>query len=103
MQQSVLDELQQWYAARCDGDWEHHHGVHIGNLDNPGWMVTIDLTGTALENTPFTEVRDQYEDELDWMICQKRGSQFVGNGGPRKLEAILRVFLGWAKTASEPA
>jgi hypothetical protein len=27
--QSPLNRLSLWYAARCDGDWEHDSGVKI--------------------------------------------------------------------------
>jgi ribosomal protein L37E len=35
----LLSKLSDWYAAQCDGDWEHEFGIHIGTLDNPGWSV----------------------------------------------------------------
>jgi hypothetical protein len=35
--------LEQWYQEQCDGDWEHHCGVTIETLDNPGWLVQADL------------------------------------------------------------
>jgi hypothetical protein len=28
--------LQEWYAGRCNGDWEHSFGVSTDSLDNPG-------------------------------------------------------------------
>jgi hypothetical protein len=43
-----LARLRAWYSARCDGNWEHEHGVKIDTLDNPGWSVVIDLEGTDL-------------------------------------------------------
>jgi hypothetical protein len=36
-----FSELQDWYAAHCNGEWEHQHGVVIESLDNPGWWVKI--------------------------------------------------------------
>ena len=44
---SLLPALQDWYNARCDGDREHRYG--IGTTDNPGWRLSIDLEGTALQ------------------------------------------------------
>jgi len=44
----VLVQLPQRYRGQCDGDWEHSYGVKIETLDNPGWLVTIDLTDTTL-------------------------------------------------------
>ena len=49
---STLARLEAWYLRQCNGDWEHLYGVTIETLDNPGWSVTIDLTGTKLERVP---------------------------------------------------
>jgi hypothetical protein len=121
---SVLREFQAWYAAQCDGDWEHSYGAAVSTLDNPGWRVVIDLTGTALAGKDFTEIRYgfndedaptlrfdsagrilvddpgfvafcQREDDPDWLICSVNPSRFEGCGGPDKLEEILAVFLRW--------
>jgi len=49
----LIEQIQAWYAAQCNGDWEHQYGISIDTLDNPGWCVTIDLTRTSLENVVF--------------------------------------------------
>lgn len=88
----LLHRLQDWYVAECNGDWEHSFGVKIDTLDNPGWMVTIDLLETrwsALE-LPRQVVERA---ERDWVQTEVTGSQFIGCGGPRNLGEILRVFF----------
>jgi hypothetical protein len=45
-----LSLLEEWYAARCDGDWEHSWGVKIDTLDNPGWTISINLNDTRAES-----------------------------------------------------
>ena len=45
---NVILQLQQWYEAQCNGDWEHHYGISIESQDNPGWRVEIDLKDTPL-------------------------------------------------------
>jgi hypothetical protein len=92
---SALKLLQQWYKSQCDGDWEHRFGIHIETLDNPGWLVKIDLEDTAVEDKPFLEVKD-VEPELHWIHCELREGKFVGAGGPEKLEDIVDIFLKWA-------
>ena len=98
----TLDDLQVWYDAQCNGDWEHSYGVRIETLDNPGWHVRIDLAETLLFDQPFTPVRygePGGEDDPDrWMDCKVERFQFHGYGGPRQLEAILEVFLTWARS-----
>jgi len=45
---NALQQLQDWYFAQCNGDWEHRYGVTISTLDNPGWTLEVDLTNTCL-------------------------------------------------------
>jgi hypothetical protein len=40
----VLQDLAVWYLAQCNGLGTRR----IDTLDNPGWIVTIDLKGTQL-------------------------------------------------------
>ncbi len=99
---NLIKRLQKWYLSECNGDWEHRYGVQIGTLDNPGWMVDIDLHGTAMENVPFSPVKhgavaDNIEDDKNWMSCEVENRVFKGRGGPEKLEEILKVFLDWAE------
>ena len=91
----TLQELQQWYRAHCDGDWEHGYGVQIDTLDNPGWRVTVELTDTELSGRSFTEVQ-RLEHETDWIHCRVRDGKFEGHGGPFMLDEILKIFLAWA-------
>jgi hypothetical protein len=41
---NAVELLDQWYAQRCDGDWENHFGITISTTDNPGWLIKIDQT-----------------------------------------------------------
>jgi len=91
----TLQELQQWYRSHCNGDWEHGYGVKIATLDNPGWVVTIELTDTELAGCSFTEVQ-RLEPETDWIHCRVKDGKFEGHGGPFMLEEILKIFLAWA-------
>jgi hypothetical protein len=98
---NVLSRLQQWYLDQCDEDWEHQFGVAIDTLDNPGWIVRIDLKGTELEDKPFEPVRygmveDSDVEHLDWIDCKIESGKFVAAAGPTKLEEALDVFLTWA-------
>lgn len=97
---SLLEDLQTWYAAQCDGDWEHSFGVSIGTLDNPGWWVGIDLEDTILEKKDFEGIQD-LEPGDDWIHCRVEDKKFLGAGGPRQLIKILEVFLHWAKSEED--
>lgn len=95
---SVL-ELQKWYRAHCDGEWEHAFGVEISTLDNPGWRVVIALANTELATKPFATV-ERLEHETDWMVCAIRDGVWDGCGGPLMLDQILQTFLAWANERS---
>ena len=89
------------YQSECNGIWEHSYALKIGTLDNPGWTLTVDLTGTKLEDKELTPRRygvekDSSLESIDWIDCKVEEKQFRGHGGPEKLEEIVQTFLDWA-------
>lgn len=86
-----LQWIQQWYQSQCNGVWEHKNGITIETLDNPGWLVKIDLASTGMEEKSFEKIFVDLSDE-DWISCQVQNGQFVGRGGPFKLGTILHAF-----------
>ena len=97
---SSLQELQSWYSAECNGDWEHSFGVSIETLDNPGWLIKIDLEETSLLGKKFEECSyglETEDDHPEWVHCKVDEAQFIGSGGPLKLEEIIDIFLAWAR------
>ena len=99
-----VEWLEGWYRAQCNNEWEHHHGIAIETLDNPGWHVRVDLTGTAMQDVPM-EVVGRLEDinheglggKQDWLCCSVEENSFVGAGGSGSLFAICDVFRGWVE------
>lgn len=95
---ALLGRLQRWYAAQCDGRWEHDDGPAIETLDNPGWRVRIPLERTALAGKPFPPIQPKVEGR-HWVSCSVRDDWFEGFGGPHQLGRILAIFLDWAESA----
>ncbi len=98
----VLSRLQEWYSSQCDEEWEHQYGVHIETLDNPGWMVRIDLVGTLLEDKPFAERAEglgvnDHPDSARWISCYVREKRWEGAGDETQLARLLEIFLAWAE------
>jgi hypothetical protein len=104
---NLMSWLQNWYTAQCDGEWEHHYGITIGTLDNPGWYVVINLVETPLEATAFEPV-ERHRSEEDWVECRLveakaegkwigdvGGLQYRGAGGPHNLLEIVHIFREW--------
>jgi hypothetical protein len=98
--QTLLSDLQAWYAAQCDDNWEHDYGVIVGTLDNPGWSLTIDLIGTLLEDKEFAVIGRKESDDK-WIECHVEDKKFIGYAGAHQLEELISTFLSWAKTESD--
>ena len=87
--------LQSWYVAQCDGDWEHEFGVEIGTLDNPGWRVSIDLSGTALADAEYSRT-EVHRSSDDWCVTWVDAHQFHAACGPTNLGEALDAFRTFA-------
>lgn len=96
----MIEWLEEWYLSNCDSDWEHCYGIKIGTLDNPGWTIDIDLTGTEIEQAEFVPLRIERTDN-DWIHCSVKDGVFVGRGGPRNLKEILSIFRDWVAKNKE--
>ncbi len=97
---TVFEKLSAWYEAQCNEDWEHHYGIKIETLDNPGWLVTIDLFGTNLENKPFSEIHHNVDSKNNpiatkWLCCTVSNAQYIGAGDSSQLEKIIAHFCLW--------
>jgi hypothetical protein len=98
--------LERWYHEQCDGEWEHHSGITIETLDNPGWLVQVDFRRMEPEALAADRVLavlgEPPSDENGnqggpvWMTCGIESGRFVGAGDPTQLRAIvaqLRSFV----------
>jgi hypothetical protein len=93
-----LSELQEWYAAQCNDEWEHAYGVTIDTLDNPGWRLRIDIRDTSLAERSH-ERQEIHRNEEDWLVCWVEEEQFNAACGPRNLVEAIALFLEWARVA----
>jgi Immunity protein 53 len=86
--------LQTWFHSRCDGAWEHSWRVTIETLDNPGWIIKIDLQDThkAYEHLDQIKIR---RNENDWVMCRIEKAQFIGSCGPLNLGETIKIFIDW--------
>ncbi len=88
--------VQNWYAAQCNGDWEHNYGVKIETTDNPGWYVEIDLTDTVWDAVMIPFARDETS-ESEWIQFEVRDGRFRGSGSVANLDQVLLEFLAIVK------
>ena len=94
----MIESIEDWYSSVCNGDWEHTFGISIATIDNPGWMVSIDLVDTPLESHNFNAIARETNDR-DWIRCWIDKVVFKGYGGTHNLREIISVFTEWASNA----
>lgn len=66
---NVIKKIEEWFEKECNGDWEHSYGFRIQNLDNPGWLVDIDIVDTVLEDKDFTPIKILRSGD-NWINCK---------------------------------
>lgn len=92
--------LEAWYASQCNDQWEHEYGVKIDTLDNPGWSVQIDVTGTNLADKPY-ERHAVHRSEHEWVTTWLEHGQFRAACGPLNLGEALHLFRTWAQSGNQ--
>lgn len=90
---STLKRIQNWYKLNCNGDWEHNYGIKISNLDNPGWIIKIDLQETALEKINYKNEYQNPNNEFDWYLINSAENILNISCGIENLEQTLKIFL----------
>lgn len=88
---NIINWLEEWYKLNCATEISHHYAIKIESLDNPGWMVKIDLTNTSSKDKKFDSI-DIDNGEEDWIMCRIKNNIFEGAGDPSKLLKILNIF-----------
>ena len=89
--------LQEWYRRNCQNcEWHEYYGIKIDTLDNPGWIVKIDIAETPLMGKPFSKIEID-NGSSDWLFCKVENNVFEGVGDPLKLTLILKVFREWVE------
>lgn len=87
-----LEQLRSWVSNQCNGDWEHGPGLRLELLDNPGWMLTVDLSATNLGASSVVRTVEQ-RSHSDWLQIEVTEGTFIGCGGLGNLSEIVERFL----------
>ena len=90
----TLSALEKWYAAQCNGEWEHAYGVRIDTLDNPGWHVHISLQGTKKHDAVQSRVKLTRAQD-DWISYWVEKQEFQFACGPKNLTEAIDIFVSW--------
>ena len=98
---SILKWLEMWNRSnRSNSSWDNIYGITICTLDNPGWLVKIELSETPLAGKDYENFSIDNGDN-DWIVCRVTNGVFEGIGDPYKLEEILVIFRKWAMSFVE--
>ncbi|NBB51529.1 rhodanese-related sulfurtransferase [Rhizobium sp. CRIBSB] len=84
--------LEQYLLGHANGEWEHDFGITIQSSDNPGWVVTIDLSEMARESLTVDPVTKTRKSETDWITLERKDHSLIGTCGPANLAALLRLM-----------
>jgi hypothetical protein len=95
MEYSLFKWIQKWYLSQCDGDWEHQYGIRIDTLDNPGWLIKIDIIKLEF-NKAIKNVLIEKSDD-DWFAYEIKDNCFIASGDSNKLEFLLQLFKNFAE------
>lgn len=87
----IIRWIENWYKQQCNGEWESEYGIHIYNVDNPGWSVKISVMFTNLEDVVLN-VDNTDKSEDDWFFYQIKDGKYYGAGDPDKLLFLLEKF-----------
>jgi hypothetical protein len=88
---SILQWLEDWYSGNCNEDWEHSFGIKIDTLDNPGWIVVIDLEDTKYKGIT-SEPKSFSNSEDDWYEYKVENKKYTAAGDKHKLRILLESF-----------
>lgn len=97
---NLLEELSQWHCEQCDGHWEQLYHIEIITTANPGWLITIPIIGTPLENKSFKPL-SVTRSKTDFVHYRVKDGKFQGFGGIKNLEELLFYFCEWRKQFQE--
>lgn len=97
-----LTWLTEWFAKQCDGEWESDFGVSIETVNNPGWMVKVDLDGTGLDPSSFQSIASQ-RTPSNWIECKVEDGAWMGGAGMSNLDEVIGIFRAWVEGSKRPA
>jgi hypothetical protein len=62
-----IERMEEWFANQLNGDWEHQGDISITTLDNPGWLIEVDLDTVVGEVYREISSFNEQESELDYV------------------------------------
>ncbi|MFT4639202.1 MAG: hypothetical protein ACI8T1_002526 [Verrucomicrobiales bacterium] len=100
-----FESVIKWYESHCNDEWEHQYGVKLETLDNPGWILTVDLIHTDLQGREMSELTegcspDGHPVSPLWIHCAVTNNQFRAACDPTQIARLFEEFQKFAGTPS---
>lgn len=90
-EKGTLETLAEWYASRCDGDWEHQGGVSL-RPSLLGWELILYLNGGYWPEPQYPSVADAIFSQSDRQVriegTTRQVNSFLGRLQP--LDKLLQ-------------
>jgi hypothetical protein len=100
MYDNILKWLQNWFFQNCDGKWEKEQRLLIETIDNPGWLLTLQLKNSINDNNAIEDLSIE-RTEKNWCQSYIKNNEFVAVGGPFNLTEILYCFRSFVENKQE--
>jgi hypothetical protein len=100
MKDKMINWLQNWVFQNCDGKWGKINRIFLRNIDNPGWLLTLQLANSRYENKHVPKMKID-RTENDWCHCFIDDEKFVDTGGPCNLNEMLNYFKDFVEDVKE--
>lgn len=95
--ESALSALGAWWEAQPPSGEAR---VALTSTEQ-GWALRIGLLGTEAEGRGFVRI-DEHRGAADWLTAWRTDEAWHGACGPRDVDGLIEVFLGWFHAAPEP-
>lgn len=88
-----MERLIKWYCNQFNGDWEFGSGgIVLQTSSNPGWVLSVDLRGTDLEDKNYNEFKMNFDSDTAWVYCYIEDGFFKATCGIGMLEIVINEF-----------
>jgi Immunity protein 53 len=92
----LVEWLEGWYQAQCDGDWEHQKASRSERWTTLAGELKSTFKGQHSNGASFQSLMSALGQTTTGSDCRTSDGRFLGHGGARNLAEILSIFRGWA-------
>ena len=98
----MTPNVNKWFQSKCDGDWEHRHGVQIETCDNPGWILRVRVVDAGVDegDRVLFECGQFGHDGSPWVQVRINGQWLEGACSPDRVDRLDQILGSFLKVGS---